>query len=271
MVQQGDFSLQLVESASKMPFPEHHHDGKTYAEVEPNVEYFIAMSKPRAQSNASGHIMITQLLVDGTPLNYGLSCSADKLQPIPRYLGLLQYEHGVSTHVGLKFVTPQVDLAPSAQTAAAGIGHVQVHIYEGFHLRPVSLPTCVVPMDLTAAPTCGAHKKPVRSATGTCVVPAALMASGGTKGRLLYTLTLYYCTTPGLVHMGVLPAPQPDAKGNVTHASDKKRHLRPEGLDSETMDALSSHDETLVDLKPKPKAMATTIDLTGCDNDSDSD
>jgi hypothetical protein len=43
MVQVGDFSVHLVDAETKTPFKEHVKDGKTYAEVEPDIDYFIAV------------------------------------------------------------------------------------------------------------------------------------------------------------------------------------------------------------------------------------
>ena len=42
MVRKGNFELRLIYEDTKVPFKEHAHtDGKVYAEVEPNVEYYL--------------------------------------------------------------------------------------------------------------------------------------------------------------------------------------------------------------------------------------
>lgn len=48
MVIQGSFSVQLVEAATKETFKEHTYPGgKTFAEVEPEIDYFIAIDAVR--------------------------------------------------------------------------------------------------------------------------------------------------------------------------------------------------------------------------------
>ena len=41
MVKKGRFTVELVSADAKVAFMEHTKDGKTYAEVEPEVEYFV--------------------------------------------------------------------------------------------------------------------------------------------------------------------------------------------------------------------------------------
>ena len=41
MVKKGRFTVELVSADAKVAFMEHTKDGKTYAEVEPKVKYFV--------------------------------------------------------------------------------------------------------------------------------------------------------------------------------------------------------------------------------------
>ena len=65
MVQIGEFSVRLVDAETKISFKEHTApDGKTYAEVEPNQEYFIAVKQ------RSGEKVVFEFEVDGNDLGY---------------------------------------------------------------------------------------------------------------------------------------------------------------------------------------------------------
>lgn len=44
MVVQGNFKVELIDATTKQPFKEHTSKGKTYAEVEPDAEYFIRIT-----------------------------------------------------------------------------------------------------------------------------------------------------------------------------------------------------------------------------------
>jgi hypothetical protein len=43
MVKKGRFSVELVSADTRIAFMEHTKDDKTYAEVEPDVEYFVRL------------------------------------------------------------------------------------------------------------------------------------------------------------------------------------------------------------------------------------
>ena len=62
MVRKGNFEIRLIDA--KVPFKEHHHDGKIYAEVEPNVEYFIQVRSHQKKKVLFYHE------VDGKELGY---------------------------------------------------------------------------------------------------------------------------------------------------------------------------------------------------------
>ena len=65
MVRQGWFEIELINAETKVPFKEHTHtDGRTYAEVEPDTDYFIHV---RSHKNKK---VILKFSVDGKDLGY---------------------------------------------------------------------------------------------------------------------------------------------------------------------------------------------------------
>jgi hypothetical protein len=45
MVVESGFRVELVDANSKIPYKEHTKYGKTYAEVEPDADYFVSLQK----------------------------------------------------------------------------------------------------------------------------------------------------------------------------------------------------------------------------------
>jgi hypothetical protein len=64
MVKNGRFTVELVAADTKVAFKEHTKDGRTYVEVEPQVEYFI-----RVEAEIGPEVEL-RLAVDGKDLGY---------------------------------------------------------------------------------------------------------------------------------------------------------------------------------------------------------
>ena len=122
MVQQGDFTIQLVEANTKQAF-----NGKTYVEVEPGVEYFISISKP-SSAEFSHAVVLAKYYVDGKDLGYYTYFKTIRTHVVS-YKGLYKYENGVSSTCAFKFVTPKVQGGGKSISELAAGGKVEVKIF----------------------------------------------------------------------------------------------------------------------------------------------
>ena len=65
MVRQGYFEIELINAETKIPFQEHTHtDGRTYAEVEPDIDYFLHVRSHQYNK------VVFRFSVDGKDLDY---------------------------------------------------------------------------------------------------------------------------------------------------------------------------------------------------------
>jgi hypothetical protein len=96
MVQQGNFKLEVVYADSKVPFKEHLDaiKGKTYAEVEPDIDYFIRVTNHGARK------VVIKFTVDGNDLGFKQSLKGNGHST---FVGLFQRENGYSHETGLRF------------------------------------------------------------------------------------------------------------------------------------------------------------------------
>ena len=78
MVKQGRYVVQLVEAARKTPFKEHHVGDKCYAEVEPDVEYFIRVLVLKGKDDDEFVPVVARFIVDGKSLGYFHPLDEDK-------------------------------------------------------------------------------------------------------------------------------------------------------------------------------------------------
>lgn len=130
-----------------------------------------------------------------------------------RYQGFRRYNDGTRTHKALKFVVPQcqpIDASP--KDAMAGLGNIRFEVFQAVNPRKDRRKSFKSPeiggSQVSAPAAGGSSSKPVRSSTDTHVEQKNV---GETKTRhdigcLLARMTMYYCTVPGLVKLGILPA-----------------------------------------------------------------
>jgi hypothetical protein len=138
MVIQGDFKVELVEANSKTPFKEHYHNGKTFVEVEPKVNFLIR--RQRIETTLKEDFII-EAFVDGKDLGWGCEyIGVPKTDKTPFYDGVWVQSNGndkVITHEhAFRFVKPKKYEMP--QEANAGpilMGKVEYRIYKA-HLTP---------------------------------------------------------------------------------------------------------------------------------------
>jgi hypothetical protein len=213
MVVKGDFKIELVEAQTKVPYKEHTKDGKTYAEVEPNAEYFISIQRIRAVNFVNQNIMV-RFAVNGNNLGWSKTYNSNSMNKEPTCYGLYECKDGVISDRALRFVKPEI-LAGTAGSASINnepvIGNIEVNIYIESRTYVDKSPgkdTLGIMKAATVSSSEDLSKaKFVRSAAGKTTHLTTVSSTKSVKGAKLETITLHYCTVPGLMHVGVLPKP----------------------------------------------------------------
>jgi hypothetical protein len=220
MVIEGGFRIELVDANSKIPYKEHTKDGKTYAEVEPDAEYFVSLQKIAVLPEDH---YIVDLLVENQTLGWYVPLSGPEIDDAPMEFGLLQRVNGVTSSRALKFVKPQIavidkitDNSKTTQQPAL-FGTVMVKLYKASskcfkkqlkrNFSASLLPTA----DNLAAPVPGVASKHLRSEEGAAIGPAIGAIGYSYSYRkckgLVSIVHLHYCSALGLMQVGVLPKP----------------------------------------------------------------
>ncbi|CAB9509812.1 expressed unknown protein [Seminavis robusta] len=233
MVLIRNFSIQLVNAATKVPFKEHFHDGKVYAEVEPGVEYYIEVEVMGMNNKAQPFLI--DYIVDGTKLGYktslceangkyyaGLSSRSSEGRSTMRALALhrpplVHTNMPTSAVEGTVVVDIQQALASGRQWYGQGTGHTMV--------APK-----VVSANLTLS---GPNNTSQRGAAVVDVLRSGCGTYAETKvndgvfptyleGKHTERVTIHYCTSLGLTKAGVIPPlslPQTGSSGGVAWSS----------------------------------------------------
>ena len=229
MVQHGDFTIELVEAHSKIPFKEHMHDGKTYVEVEPDAEYFISIAKPGAVEFRQIATLRVEIHVDGKFLGSYSTYKTTSKYCNPVFQGTWTYENGTSSHTALKFVVPTIRAGGMSLAELAAVGKVEVKLFQALNptpgIRNAATSTPSVALKATVAAGFDKGKKIVRSSEGSLTTEKQKTDAACIqyqKGDLLSTITLYYCTTPGLIQMGVFSGFGPPSKDKKEEVKAKK-------------------------------------------------
>ncbi|CAB9512936.1 expressed unknown protein [Seminavis robusta] len=204
MVIQGRFKLELVTAENTdHPFKEHSRNGKHYAEVEPEAEYFI-----RVQVLEEGEFpVIATFEVDGVDLGY----HGRFFQTSSSLKGAWQYKNGTSAHSALRFEKPRFsannDPQQPAKPPSAMMGTVSVYFYRAVFSHKRKRPDHDRKEISNAAESASSGKETIRSGQGSTLRTQSNVSIEEDvyhKGDLLETLTLNYCTAVGLVNAGVL-------------------------------------------------------------------
>lgn len=259
MVVVNDFEFQLVSAEDKQPFQEHQKGGKTYVEVEPDAEYYLGIRKVR-QSSAR---LKCEYIIDGKNLGYNRTIGRAPNNMF--HTGLVSWSKGVEQNKALKFVKASFTSGDEGiGSTMAGMGTIELKvstaIYDGQYARSnftTSFTTPTIKMEDQSGVT---MKKNVRSDAGSCV-ETSVYGSNETyhryrAGEHLYSITLYYCATPGLIAVGVLPKPP---------AWEWQRMTKPSKLSAEEKQKL---DNTVISEKRNRNG---NLILQLADSDSDSD
>mmetsp|Transcript_935 Transcript_935/g.1275 ORF Transcript_935/g.1275 Transcript_935/m.1275 type:complete len:266 (+) Transcript_935:83-880(+) len=199
MVKAGEIIVHLVAADTKEPFKEHiAPDGQIYAEVEPDMDYFISVSSTIRGARFDFH-------VDGVDLGY----SSRKLKS--RYYGHRERKDGKETMTALHFnkTREAQDVAPDMLT-----GKVEVKAYEiGTKYYTQRGADNFVSASLAADSTFGG-KKCIKSTTnGSFEIIRSLKRRKGDlvskykTGKHIFTVTINYCSALGLIYHKILPPP----------------------------------------------------------------
>lgn len=203
MVVQGNFKVELIDATTKQPFKEHTSKGKTYAEVEPDAEYFIRITTSYPST------VKAYFEVDGENLGYckRIPYGSEKIA------GLWTREKGKETTTALRFQKASVlDRSASGQPWT---GSVRVRVFEAVKTGKVKDKKVDRLNKWSGRSKIGMKigqqaKKGVKSTVGKTIGNIKEVVAKHKeykKGRSLGTIDLHYCTALGLIYADVLPKP----------------------------------------------------------------
>ncbi|GKY92177.1 hypothetical protein MPSEU_000189000 [Mayamaea pseudoterrestris] len=187
MVIRSDLKVELVDAESKKPFKEHEKDGNIYVEVEPDMDYFIAIRR--------WHLPNT---------------------PHQVHRGFWSRVNGQGQDIALQFTKPRPS---NPGTGYEGItGKVEVRLFEGIPegiLLDYDFIDSVDPDPTLEGERANiSEKKFLLSEKGYFTsmsefTGAKTVSDAYSPGKFIDSITLHYCTAVGLIEVGVLPKPQP--------------------------------------------------------------
>jgi hypothetical protein len=217
MVQQGDFSVHLVDAETLHPFQEHstfsNGTHRHYVEVEPNAEYFIQVQSHRPSEHDQSFLCTFE--VDSHDLGIQKRLHGQRIS----YAGIWNRTGLTSTFRALQVKTADQTTKSSPSDNNNNnesddhfwIGSVQVQFYEAIVKGVETVKDHKSLWKAAKASSCSIKgKKAVASSSGTKIREKKIHKRRRTRyspGKLLETVTLNYCTASGLIHAGVLPKP----------------------------------------------------------------
>ncbi|GKY99190.1 hypothetical protein MPSEU_000874400 [Mayamaea pseudoterrestris] len=270
MVVRSGFEVQLVNAVSKVSFKEHDKDGETYVEVEPDVDYFVAIRRINA-----GPLMVAYIIVDGNNLGYKI-CYLEYKQVITSepaywYTGIWSRIDGEEKRSALRFVKPNWTKEDTGYKELTG--YVEVALYEGVandakSVEPTNCiskfkPNLMMKVNFECECACMSKKKYLLSAPGSTTPPAPVKSgakgneNGGTystsytPGALIDRIKLHYCTAVGLTEVGILPKPPLWEYQRLTHpvasGQERARHdvMRHPSVKDKLIEVVDMTDEML--------------------------
>ena len=261
MVKVGHFTVQLVRADTKEPFKEHtkHSNEHIYAEVEPDVDYFVCVGSTRY-----GGAQV-RLMIDGVPLGYRQSY----LKTIPkRYLGNLERKDGVSSMTALRFNRVSIkkrDDGEGSSSPSMLTGKVTAEFYAPGE-KKYKKAKDVSHKQLSGIAKEIGGKKCVKSGNGSHIHTKKRIVKDISvkKGDKLCTITIHYCTTLGLIVNNILNAPPPGESEIEDVAPVVSTAVKSENskCKRESMSDEEDEDPIAVTLVEKKKNPCPTVDLT---------
>ena len=232
MVVVKNFSVRLVDAETKKPFKEHGSViGETYAEVEPNQEYFIELQIIDGSPN--DHFMF-RYKVDGQDLGYRTTANRDGAKI---YKGLLSRWGNREKQRALIFERPTSERAYTDTTPM--MGSVQVHVWHALYQRTRQILPDWAKSQNSNQPKGplirGQGLKGLQSAAGFYNESKSLegLRPMFSRGTHLCTITINYCSAQGLMQRGIIPRPPCTWRGKdtriaATAASAASKSITPE-------------------------------------------
>mmetsp|Transcript_6382 Transcript_6382/g.15504 ORF Transcript_6382/g.15504 Transcript_6382/m.15504 type:complete len:274 (+) Transcript_6382:227-1048(+) len=272
MVRVSCFEFKLVEAESKKAFREYCKDGKTYFEVEPDVEYFISVQKVGKSENHEA--LKVKMSVDGKDLGYSIVRKGHQIDKEQSFKGIRSRVDGTSIHKAFVFTKPQTLIKEASANPGMSMGKVELGIYEATvgsmkTTGDYSAKRFAVPVVDVCKQTGPLGKKALRSGEGSSTIVGNTRRTkvSHPRGAHLATVVLHYSAAPALIATGVhsaahLQVPQESKRPASSElAADVKLkkirtvHVKPEPVVDLTGDS-----------KPKTVPVArldSVVDLTG--------
>lgn len=219
MVCSGKFTLELIDAVTNRPFTEHHgKDGKTYAEVEPEIEYFLRISSTDPRS------VCCKFSVDDKDLGYVCSLHQNNVS----IRGIWSRENAVSKMSTLKFNKlinrRNGDSHNNKRDRGQNWGEDNIHwtgcvemkIYElvvkermASIYSDVSSSWSANTEHVLKGLNLSSNKKALNSTVGSTTIEKKLSGrqSHVSCGDHITSIKLYYCSTVGLIAAKVLDPP----------------------------------------------------------------
>ena len=208
MVKKGRFTVELVSADTKVAFQEHAKGQETFVEVEPEAEYFVRLSVD------AGPKVRGKISVDGKGLGY-ITNIGTPATTSSHNCGLYSFDGISSTVKALMFAKAKIFNSgnddDTKEKKPFWTGNVTVEIFELFetgttYTAPTHNNTWKGGDVGFVIGQADPKKKGVMTAEGNLAnsVKDNGVRAHYTRGRLLETINLNYCSTVGLIFAGVL-------------------------------------------------------------------
>ncbi len=221
MVLVNDIQLQVVSADEKIPFKEHRKGLDTFVEVEPGAEYFLSVQRVRLAFKGR---LVCRARVDGERVPYRVFLEQMCDNSSIHYIGIPVFSHDTKIRKALRFVTAPVttyttdERSAIAASGTSGMGKIELDVSEVIKMERWNFKSIPYKECFSATPSITVENeafitrnKNVRSINGNYTYSKKRnkdnMKRVIKKEKLLYTITLHYCATPGLIAVGVLPKP----------------------------------------------------------------
>ena len=205
MVWKGKLGVELVDASTRRPFKEHIQNRNIYVEVEPGVDYFVHVTSYCICD------VIFEIFIDGCRIENDPVVSQGSM-----YCGIRSQQNGIGRNVSLKFKKLSQELRSGYNTSYPSLtGKVKVVAYKAFN------PQEGFSRNYTSSWTGGSShvhsvvtedlKRNLKSDRGNITEKIKLEPNSTcfyfSKGYMLNTFELNYCTAVGLIDVGVLREP----------------------------------------------------------------
>lgn len=216
--------VQLIHAETDTKFQQHTKDGRTFCEVEPNVDYWIQVTlRP---SVSVGKTYLVSISVDGQKLGYYIPFSDNNFYPTRH--GIFKKVNGHGIKQALHFAVPyRIDSADELclDDLLSKLGKIEVDVTEGIYLgyftdandfdtfREEKNSKITISKDAS---------KVVRSSGGQATKRTPLSNQHHyAHGAFCERLALYYCCTPALQDLGILHKPERKIRA-LSNAANKR-------------------------------------------------